>query len=256
MFYKTKLCPNCHKSIEVMQPDRGPNYGSPLRICPFCGGNYVDNDFVELALKDPNKSFKKRSILGRSGSILITSIILFAIAMPATAFIVDAIGVTDFDLYNSTGWIYCVSLGLSAIIFWPTKTRMDKDSANLEEIWQASFRRLENPLYIRNLQNAGIPIPDAVYKKLSEKNEDSDTLQEQNSIVEGISNQKNSDLKTVDVVEKQKITSRSDNPVKNHQDINNVEIPADSLRLLKELYDTGVLTEEEFSKKKKQLLNL
>lgn len=34
------------------------------------------------------------------------------------------------------------------------------------------------------------------------------------------------------------------------------EVPEESLRMLKELYDNGVLSEEEFTEKKKQLLKL
>ena len=34
------------------------------------------------------------------------------------------------------------------------------------------------------------------------------------------------------------------------------EVPEESLRMLKELYDKGVLSEEEFTEKKKQLLKL
>lgn len=220
MFYKTKLCPNCHKSIQIMQPDRGPNYGSPLRVCPFCGATYVDNDFIELALKDPKKSFKRKSIIGRLAHVLLSSIIIWTILWIACLFLSEKAGLTVLtDTNGSIAWIFAIAIVISAALFGPTPKRMEKDSENLENIWQTSFTRLKSSYYRENLQRAGIPIPNEIISLLEQESVDNNETPEQ-------------PLKTENT------------------------IPKDLLIQLKELHDKGILTDEEFEEKKAQLLDI
>lgn len=241
MVYKTKRCPSCHKAIQIMQPDRGPNYGSPLRVCPFCGKGYVDNDYVELALKDPRKSFRRRSIVGRTAMILLRGLIIWVILFPVSLFLSSSLNIEALDIDindRAVIWLAVIAVAISTIIYFPTPKRMQRDSENLEKIWQESFRRLQNPFYVRDLQNASIFIPEELRVQL----EKSSSTTEEKSAASTMATYKTSfDSNTT--------VSLKDND-------ENEMIPKDALLKLKELHDKGVLTDEEFQTKKRQILKI
>ena len=224
-----------------MQPDRGPVYGSPLRICPFCGNGYVDSDYIELALKNPKKSFKRRSIIGRTAMIALRSIIIWVILMPVCLLLSSALNIDLLNINeNQTGliWLFIIAVIISTVIYFPTPKRMQEDSENLEEVWQESFRRLQNPVYVKNLQRAGYHIPEEISTQLIGKNIVADEKSLSSTLGKAVSST---------------VINETD-PLSENNEFD--YIPKDTLLKLKELHDKGVLTDEEFAEKKKQILKI
>lgn len=235
MIYKTKICPHCGRSIQIRQPDRGYEYGSPLRVCQYCEKIYVDQDFRELTLESPNKNFRFKSIARRVISIVIfgicSSVLLQTVAMLFSEekefFSVDP---TISHMLIAIGFV------LSFLLFFPTSKRLERDSEELERVWQESFNRMKNPVYVEALQEAGFIIPTVILEKISDD--------------------KSNNTGSLDREETAKPQKDVNNGTKGHDSSQNNEIQVDALINLKALFDEGIITDEEYAEKKKKILGL
>lgn len=140
MQYTTKKCPHCGNTYQFMQAQT-QQYGSPLRRCGKCGNNFIDKDYIEIAVSGI------RTVDNMKVSPLSIIICIFSIIFSP----ILAIGVH-------------IALGVIVLligIYLPFQEY--RDSKNRKEWLQnetkESYKRLSNPQYAQFLLQLGYNVP-------------------------------------------------------------------------------------------------
>ena len=150
-------CPHCKGLVEY-SIGKPKHFGSPFRICKYCGREYIDTNYIEPALlekKDLEPSF--------SWSGFVTSILmsLFLIGYPISFLVLDGLGGGAGTIIISILILLAVFAGGIAMLVYTInqlKTYIQynpsKDGKLQKEI-EASKARLSNPEYVIALWKAG-----------------------------------------------------------------------------------------------------
>lgn len=146
--YDIKRCPACNQPYEKNfysgkpKPEEKIRYGSPIKVCKFCGKEFIDSDYKEIALDGiPNKDDYKRFT---KGTILYT-LLAFAMAYFAWLF--------DFSILPA------VFILLGVIIIGSDLLTYVKRQKHLENEILESKKRMEDPDYALRLMKHGYKVP-------------------------------------------------------------------------------------------------
>lgn len=146
--YDMKRCPACQKVYEKNfysgkpKPEEKIRYGSPIRVCPSCGHEFIDADYREIALEGiPNEADYKPIM---PGTILYT-LLAFGLALFAFFF--------EFHI------LPFFFLGLGVIIIGSDLFSYQKRKRYLEQEIQRSKVRIQDPAYLEKLVKYGYPVP-------------------------------------------------------------------------------------------------
>ena len=155
MEYITSRCPHCKAVVNKSNSLTKYSEGSPLRVCPRCGGQYIDPECHEPAL-DPYKPY------GMLACIM-TSLVGGAFCGFAALLIVYMIGYFG-SLYEVGGVHVVVSVAIGAVYAVVTFALRFKglETENQEKLrlWIESRERLMDPEYARLLKKAGFDVPE------------------------------------------------------------------------------------------------
>lgn len=146
--YDMKRCPACQKVYEKNfysgkpKPEEKIRYGSPIRVCPSCGQEFIDADYKEIALEGiPNQSLYKPVM---PGTIIYT---LLAVMLAFFAFLFD---------FRILPFVF---LGLGIIIIGSDLFSYQKRKRYLEQESLRSKERIQDPSYVAKLVKYGYPVP-------------------------------------------------------------------------------------------------
>lgn len=160
MFYKTSRCPNCKRFIQVLNSQYG-GYGSPFRVCPYCGKEYYDADWVELAAQTPGYLLKQAIIYsirwGVVGGCLLFICLIYLASQFVNRISTSALG----------GYVLFVTLATS-ILAYHTYLKYKKDVVASPEMIN-SMMRLMDPCYKAKYESMAGEIPKNSYYYIFEK---------------------------------------------------------------------------------------
>lgn len=146
--YDIKRCPACNQPYEKNfysgkpKPEEKIRYGSPIKVCKYCGKEFIDSEYKEIALEGiPNKEDYNRFT---KGTILYT-VLAFAMAYFSWLF--------DFGL------LPFVFIALGLIIIGSDLVSYTKRQKHLEKEIMESKKRMENPEYALRLARHGYQVP-------------------------------------------------------------------------------------------------
>lgn len=153
MEYITNRCPHCKKVVSRVNSLTRYSSGNPFRVCPHCGGTYVDTDCTEPALT-------KYKELGMTACIVVALFNWLFIAFGAM--LVIAIGYFgsfyEFDVLH----LY-LSVGIGAVaaiwLFKSKRAGLKEENKERYRLWQESDARLRNYEYACALKKAGFKVP-------------------------------------------------------------------------------------------------
>ena len=146
--YDIKRCPACNQPYEKNfysgkpKPEEKIRYGSPIKVCKYCKKEFIDSDYIEIALEGvPNQEDYKRLTKGT---------IAYTIASFVMAFFFY---IFDFCFLP----ILFVILGV--IIIESDLTSYKKRQKHLEKEILESRKRMEDPQYALRLMQHGYKVP-------------------------------------------------------------------------------------------------
>lgn len=149
--YHVPHCPSC--KAKQPSPDNRWCYGSPLRRCPNCGTDYIDDRYREIAIDGyiPNALSPIRSL---TVSVIGLIIVMLGILMRRLEI-------------NSTGSYHTITIaiaGLGAVMFIVGLEDLisiitGSKRKKLEKLKAESMERMKNAVYVQSLINAGINVP-------------------------------------------------------------------------------------------------
>lgn len=148
-----KMCPYCGKEIWAYN-ERDWKYGSPIRNCKGCGKKYLDTRYHEIAIDGiaPNALNAKSSAM----SLVFGLGFIIIPALVNLAFIYCA-GYYSFMLVMlSLVGVLIIIMMLIDII----RIKTGSKERRLEKLKSESEQRLQNTLYVQELQDVGIVVPD------------------------------------------------------------------------------------------------
>ena len=146
--YDIKRCPACNQPYEKNFYSGKPKdeekirYGSPIKVCKYCGKEFIDSDYKEIALEGvPNKEDYQRFT---KGTILYT-VLSFVMAYFSWLF--------DFSV------LPIIFIALGVIIIGSDIISYEKRLKHLEKETAASKERLSDPAYAMRLAQHGYKVP-------------------------------------------------------------------------------------------------
>lgn len=152
--YDIKRCPSCQKPYErnfysgKPKPEEKIRYGSPVKVCPSCGHEFIDRDYREIALEGiPNMSDYKRFA---PGTILYTIL---------------SCGLALFTYYIEFRILPVIFLLLGCIITGSDLVTYQKRQNHLKKEILASQTRMKDPSYARKLASYGYTVPPEFLKE-------------------------------------------------------------------------------------------
>lgn len=154
MEYITSRCPHCQEVVKRANSITRYSEGSPVRVCPRCGKQYIDPDCHEPALI-PYKPY---------GTIacIMTSLVHGAYSFIAVLLVVFMVGYFG-NLYTVSGAHAVASAAIGcAVAVFSFFSRIKGLAAENEEklrLWKESRARLMNPEYAKLLKQAGFKVP-------------------------------------------------------------------------------------------------
>lgn len=150
--YQIGKCPHCGNRQRDNRTDAF-YYGSPVRTCRKCGGQYVDRCYHEVAVegfRDADVSVEENKKNVRNAALLLVC--------------AAALNVLFYFLERHS-WIYLlfvvfgvVYLAVSVMSF--CKVKKGARQQELEEARQASIERLSDPEYARCLKDLDYDVPE------------------------------------------------------------------------------------------------
>ena len=152
-----KKCPHCGKTYETYSTYTKVyqnHSGCPFKRCRFCGETFVDKDIQEPALKPFSED---DFALWRCFFVNLMPYGLAGFLLTCCAF----------GLEESTLSLYIIAAIVDAVYIVSTYKVIKNRNVYLEEAkrdYQASEKRLSNPLYAQELKNAGFKVPSKYLK--------------------------------------------------------------------------------------------
>ena len=158
MQYKTKKCPHCKHTYKFFDADY-IGYGSPVRTCESCGKNFIDKDYIEIAIDGIRKVDKKRcSPSTLIGAILFCGIFVFTLSGNSLSTSDGPPGMDEIIFFGllAAGSLYLL---ISEIRGFKERQRF------LAEETIASENRLKNREYAYFLKELGYYVPEKYLNK-------------------------------------------------------------------------------------------
>ena len=147
-----KKCPHCgrtYESYSTYTKQYHAHSGTPFIKCKYCGGNFVDKDIKEPALKPES-----------ANNITILNCI-FALFMPfGVGGILFTIVACNIGPSAIGVWVAAILLSLiylASVIYLLIKRKVLNEKAAKD--YEESYKRLKNPEYARALKDAGFDVP-------------------------------------------------------------------------------------------------
>ena len=147
-----KYCPNCKKRLMSTDRSHDYNYGSPLKLCPYCRQFYVDKQYHEIAIEGVRAEDKKRltllHVLQIFAAVALIGFFLWVLTTGAT--------IADVGPALFTPIFFAVILRISpAVSIVGYKERLN----NFAKEAELSEKRLQDINYAKTLMNLGYPVP-------------------------------------------------------------------------------------------------
>lgn len=157
MAYMECKCPGCNKSIKEKTNAWG--YGSPIKICPHCGGEYIDRRFREVAVEgfDPRSTDGKFYLKGM--------LLMLGIALASGALTAYSIMTTGRYSIKGAACIFAGILGTVGCAVMYIRIKSGLEEKNNEKYMLESRSRMTNPEYVRKLANYGYELPEEYRNK-------------------------------------------------------------------------------------------
>jgi len=153
-------CPHCGKKVGVFAGGQY-NYGSPIKICPKCGKEYVNSFFHEIEIDgiNPDAFDMKRLIIG-----IILGIVIFAVSAGIHYFEVTV------QRYYHYAFIGMMIISAMVFVFCIANIILIKTglkAKRTEKMRRESAARLANPDYARKLAEHGYNVPEKYLKNVN-----------------------------------------------------------------------------------------
>lgn len=136
MEYITKRCPKCGHAYQVFQP-KSHDYGSPYRICKKCGNEFIDKDFIEIAVSGMVKEDAEK----------VNPAFYFLYIIPICCFGLD-IAAREFSL----SWFGFIITAIISIFVYNQANSYNERMEFLLKEKVLSKKRLSNPYYAAALK--------------------------------------------------------------------------------------------------------
>lgn len=149
--YRPGYCPHCSAKLANNRTDLYL-YGSPIRICEKCHGQYLNRCYHEAAID----GYSEADISVAAGNKKIGNALLL---------LVLAVGVNAlFYFMGRHTWVYLLFLGLGVVylisaVAESIKVRSGSNKAQLDKAMEESLARLQDPQYAKKLQKLGYAVP-------------------------------------------------------------------------------------------------
>ena len=178
MRYTTKKCPNCKYVIQRHKPNLGTKYGCPIKTCPCCGKNYIDDDYEEYAAIIEKDNI--RQSIEKSHRRSIPLMALFYIGCGGV--IISILNIDNFLVFFL---IIVVGIAVSAYQNTPSESEIEREVERKSAIWEESNARLRNRQYAEFLDKRGFTVP-LRYLSIDEgdNNKQEDLSSQKSSIIE------------------------------------------------------------------------
>lgn len=163
--YKSNCCPHCNEIIETkfrkntIKFNIDKNFGNPLKICPYCKKEYLDDTIKEPALMSPSDILMKG--LSSTVSALAASAVISILVGSYLARIMS--GDISAEINDAAAFRYIlpllvISSAVALTVFKPL---------NLKSEVNASLERLKDKEYAAKLLrlNKNIVSPGSAYQK-------------------------------------------------------------------------------------------
>lgn len=145
-------CPYCGAKVGYARTD-AYLYGSPIRTCPKCKGQYLNPNFHEIEVEgcwEADTSLVESRKGVRDGLLLIVASIALNVL---------------FYYLGRASWIYLLFVGMGIVYFIMKlrsylKVKRGTRQLELEEERCASRQRLQDPEYAKLLQELGYEVPE------------------------------------------------------------------------------------------------
>ena len=147
------FCPNCGKDLGLDWP--APKYGSPFRNCRKCKAEYVDKNYIELAIVKGGVEGQ----LHHAASIvclILTGLFLFGGLYTSRFEYINGIRVTD----SYPVFYYVVAAIFLLCALWNyIYVKSGLKRKKLDKLYGESVMRLRDINYARKLQANGFEVP-------------------------------------------------------------------------------------------------
>jgi len=154
MEYITSRCPHCNAVVNKSNSLTKYSEGSPLRVCPRCGGQYIDPECHEPALVP----YKPYGVV----ACVTTSLVSGVFCGFAVLLILYMIGYFG-ELYEVSSVHVVASVvvgGIIAVLSFVSRTKgLAKENQEKLRLWNESRERLMNRDYARLLKKSGFEVP-------------------------------------------------------------------------------------------------
>lgn len=217
MVHVTISCPNCKKAV-YSSTGRSYFYGSPIRTCPYCNHRFTHFQFHEIAIEGIRKSDKARITFGETIQLIIATAFL---ALPIYFFYNIFMVGSKPDSIDGIGFALLLILGtcLPSVILGMSPI------AGL-----VGYKKRIEKLRQETIQSE---------KRLSNPEYARQLVKLGYSVP----------VKYLDISEGEENTTQQQIKPTNHDRF-------DEIKKYKDLLDNGIITKEEFNKKKNQILDL
>lgn len=148
---KVNCCPHCGQEI-TSHADDDYLYGSPIRTCPKCGGQYLDKHYHEAAVEGFQES-------DTSGKAAMKDVLIFGAVMLFLG-LANLVSLSTGRIRPAILLIFLVSIA----VFFSTLKKSAKvvtglRKKELDAEMEASVRRLEDKEYAQTLKQLGYAVP-------------------------------------------------------------------------------------------------
>ena len=234
-------CPICGKNLRIYNQKSGSYYFGPRIVkCPKCGHLTRNEKGIELATLDYKRIKKYAREYCLEGNFGITLIFWMVITIALTS-------IPSVETYLHENQIPEGALALAVAVLCYGMIVLIKYIQFWKQIYPDSFKRMQDPEYTDMIQRWNKQHFGKTYNTKNSNNSNLDsTTDEFDGHINDTDRIKNS---SDDSTNKGKNNPSNSRP----SEINDLHI-YEHIRALKELADDGILTEEEFEKKKTELL--